>query len=167
MSERSSLWLGVEAGLAMAWFAFMFFALIPGSILWLGGSDFAPGLGLRAGLGGFLMAAAGLALLPPTIRFVRQGRGTQAPFDPPTVFVSEGLYRWMRNPMYVLYMIIIGGEALFFDLLGLYLYTTAFVAVAHAYVTVVEEKELMRRFGQSYEDYCDRVPRWIPRRPGG
>ena len=119
MSERSSLWLGVKAGLAMAWFAFMFFAVIPGSILWLAGSDFAPVSGPRSGLGVLLMGGAGLALLPPMIRFVRQGRGTQAPFDPPTVFVSEGLYRWMRNPMYALYMIIIAGEALCFDSLGL------------------------------------------------
>ncbi len=165
MSERSGLWLGVKAGLAMAWFAFMFFAVIPGSILWLEGSDFVAGSGLVSGLGALLMGAAGLGLLPPTIRFVRQGRGTQAPFDPPTVFVSQGLYRWMRNPMYVLYMIIIGGEALFFDSFGLYLYSAAFVAIAHAYVSTVEEKELMRRFGRSYEDYCCRVPRWIPRRP--
>lgn len=165
MGERSSLRLGVKSGLAMAWFAFMFFALIPGSILWLTGSDFAPAPGSGPVLGAALMAGAGLALLPPTLRFVRHGRGTQAPFDPPVVFVSQGVYRWMRNPMYVLYMLIIAGEALFFDAFSLVLYTAAFVMLAHVYVTRVEEKDLMRRFGRSYEDYCDRVPRWIPRRP--
>lgn len=165
MSERSRLWLAVKAGLAMAWFAFMFFGVIPGSILWLEGGRFEPGPGPQMLLGVLLMGGAGLALLPPTIRFVQQGRGTQAPFDPPAIFVSEGAYRWTRNPMYGLYMIIIAGEAIFFASFGLYLYTAAFVGVAHLYVTRVEEKELMRRFGASYAGYCDRVSRWIPRRP--
>ena len=69
-------------------------------------------------------------------------------------------------------VLVIWGEALYFSSLGVVLYAVAVTVGAHAAVRYVEEPELRKRFGASYEEYCRLVPRWLPRirtraRPGG
>jgi protein-S-isoprenylcysteine O-methyltransferase Ste14 len=46
------------------------------------------------------------------MEFALRGRGTPAPFDPPRRLVITGLYRWVRNPIYVGMAIMLIGEAL-------------------------------------------------------
>jgi len=79
--------------------------------------------------------------------------------------VSSGLFRWVSNPMYHAYETILVGEALLFGSVALAAYAAGFAALAHVYVVRFEEKELARRFGDSYRRYCDAVPRWLPKRP--
>ena len=60
-------------------------------------------------------------------------------------------------------MVVIWGEALYFTSLGIVVYAVLMTSFAHWVVVRVEEPELRERFGEAYESYCQRVPRWIPR----
>jgi protein-S-isoprenylcysteine O-methyltransferase Ste14 len=90
------------------------------------------------------------------------GRGTPNPADPPTCLVAGGPYRWSRNPMYVACLAMIAGECVVFasDWLGRYL--AGSVILIWVLVRVFEERGLRRRYGRIYDDYCARVPRWLP-----
>jgi protein-S-isoprenylcysteine O-methyltransferase Ste14 len=97
--------------------------------------------------------------------FAVAGRGTLAPVDPPKDLVVRGLYRYVRNPMYVGVLTILLGEALLFRSLALLCYAGIFFTVTHLFVVLYEEPTLRRQFGESYETYCRRVHRWFPHRP--
>ncbi len=61
------------------------------------------------------LAALGVAMVVwVSFSFVRYGRGTPVPIDPPKQFVSHGLYRWVRNPMYVGALLAIVGVVIFY-----------------------------------------------------
>jgi len=95
--------------------------------------------------------------------FVLRGRGTPAPFDPPARLVVQGLYRYVRNPMYVGLFLVLVGEAMFYASLFVLLYALLFVAAAHIFIIFYEEPTLKRKFGESYGQYIKSVPRWLPR----
>jgi protein-S-isoprenylcysteine O-methyltransferase Ste14 len=133
---------------------------IPAVILWLGGANIEP---LTAVLGAVL-ATAGVALAVWTWRlFATVGRGTLAPWDPTSKLVVRGPYRYVRNPMITGVAAILAGEALFFRSWGIAIELGVFVVVNAIYFPIVEEPGLRRRFGADYEEYCARVPRWLPR----
>jgi protein-S-isoprenylcysteine O-methyltransferase Ste14 len=112
---------------------------------------------------GLLPISLGVGVLLWCIRdFAVVGRGTLAPVDPPKHLVVRGLYRYVRNPMYVGVISILLGETLLFGLLMLLLYAAAFFAVAHLFVVLYEEPALRRQFSESYEAYCRSVHRWLP-----
>jgi len=95
--------------------------------------------------------------------FAQKGKGTPAPVDPPKELVISGLYRYVRNPMYVSVLLIIVGHFLWFGYWNLLVYAGFFLVVAHLFVTLYEEPNLGKRFGSSYENYLKEVPRWLPR----
>jgi protein-S-isoprenylcysteine O-methyltransferase Ste14 len=86
------------------------------------------------------------------------------PIDPPKELVVKGLYRYVRNPMYVGILLIIIGEAIFFEGGLLALYTLVVFLVTHTFVILYEEPTLQRLFGESYKWYRREVGRWLPRR---
>jgi protein-S-isoprenylcysteine O-methyltransferase Ste14 len=95
--------------------------------------------------------------------FTFRGRGTPVPMDPPKKLVVTGFYRYVRNPIYVGVLLIFLGHFLWFGYWALLTYTMlAFIGV-HFFVILYEEPTLKRKFGAAYEDYLNRVPRWIPR----
>jgi protein-S-isoprenylcysteine O-methyltransferase Ste14 len=94
--------------------------------------------------------------------FAMKGRGTPAPFDPPKELVARGLYRRVRNPMYVSVMLILLGEAVFFASRFMITYSLIVFAGFNLFVLFYEEPTLRRKFGESYERYCRAVPRWLP-----
>jgi protein-S-isoprenylcysteine O-methyltransferase Ste14 len=96
--------------------------------------------------------------------FTFAGRGTPAPIDPPKELVVRGLYRYVRNPMYVGILSILIGEALLFASWRLFEYTAVVFIFFFLFVLLYEEPMLGRKFGESYRRYCKNVPRWIPRR---
>lgn len=96
--------------------------------------------------------------------FTFAGKGTPAPFDPPKKIVVRGLYRFVRNPIYVAVILVLVGEAILFESNVLLIYAAILFLGFHLWTRYYEEPVLRRRFGESYESYCDRVPRWIPRR---
>ena len=113
---------------------------------------------------GVAMVAAGLpVLLDSFARFAIQGLGTPAPVAPPQNLVVTGLYRYVRNPIYVAVVAIVLGQALLFGDWRLVVYGALFWLACHVFVVVYEEPTLQRTFGAEYESFCANVPRWIPR----
>jgi protein-S-isoprenylcysteine O-methyltransferase Ste14 len=134
--------------------------VIPALIVWFGGADVQPVTALI----GALVVAAGIGLVAWTVTlFVRIGRGTLAPWAPTSELVVAGPYRVVRNPMITGVATILAGEALFFRSWGIAIELAAFAAVNAIYFPLVEEPGLRKRFGAGYEEYCARVPRWLPR----
>lgn len=112
---------------------------------------------------GLFPLGAGIVILFRCIwDFAVTGRGTLAPVDPPTQLVITGLYRYVRNPMYLGVLCILSGEALLFVSTGLLIYTLAVFLVVHLFVVFFEEPMLRRQFGESYQHYTRKVPRWLP-----
>ena len=97
--------------------------------------------------------------------FAAKGRGTLAPVDPPKQLVVQGLYRYVRNPMYLGVLVLLLGEAAFFNSITLLQYTAIWFVIVNLFVVFYEEPALRRRFGDSYERYFRSVHRWLPARP--
>lgn len=95
--------------------------------------------------------------------FAVSGRGTPVPIDAPKKLVVRGLYRHSRNPMYVGVLTTILGWAVLFGAPGLLLYAFCVGLCFHLFVVLYEEPHLHDVFGNSYDDYCARVGRWLPR----
>ena len=95
--------------------------------------------------------------------FFSQGRGTLAPVDPPKHLVIRGLYRFVRNPMYVSVVTILLGEAILFRSPAVVIEAGVFLVLAHIFVALYEEPVLRRQFGATYEMYSQTVGRWLPR----
>jgi len=113
---------------------------------------------------GVLLILAGVpGVVDSFARFAIHGLGTPAPVAPPQKLVVTGLYRYVRNPMYVSVVAIILGQALLFGDWRLVVYGAVFWLACHAFVLVYEEPTLRRKFGAQYEGFCANVPRWFPR----
>lgn len=95
----------------------------------------------------------------------RHGKGAYVEFDPPTELVVVGPYHYCRNPVVATLLGTMLGEALALSSTGILLMFGVFAFLASRQVQRIEEPLLRKRFGRSYEDYCARVPRWIPRPP--
>jgi protein-S-isoprenylcysteine O-methyltransferase Ste14 len=114
-------------------------------------------------LGGILLVAGLIALIRAFVRFVMEGLGTPAPIAAPERLVVGGVYRYVRNPMYVAVLAAIVGQGLLLGRLGLLLYAAATWLLVAAFVRWYEEPTLTRRFGEDYETYRRAVPAWWPR----
>jgi len=112
-------------------------------------------LGLAPLIGG------ALALAACARDFLVRGKGTLAPWSPPTRLVVAGLYRWSRNPMYVAVTAILLGWAATFDVAGLYAYAACVAVAFHLRVVFAEEPWLARTHGDAWVEYAQRVPRWL------
>lgn len=97
--------------------------------------------------------------------FLVKGKVTPAPIDPPRQLVVSGLYRFVRNPMYVGVVLALLGNFLWFGFWSMLIYVSFFFVAFHMFILVYEEPNLRQRFGTAYENYCHAVPRWIPRFP--
>ena len=113
---------------------------------------------------GVLVLALGVAvLLHAFARFVVEGVGTPAPVAPTERLVVGGLYRYVRNPMYLAVAAAITGQALLLGQPILFVYAAGFLVLVAAFVRWYEEPTLRRRFGPEYEAYRRAVPGWRPR----
>ena len=113
---------------------------------------------------GAVLLFAGLAVLAHTvIRFVVEGLGTPAPVAPTATLVVGGLYRFVRNPMYVGVVAIILGQAAVLGRSVLLVYAAVFWAVVASFVRFYEEPTLAERHGSQYEAYRHAVRGWWPR----
>ena len=113
---------------------------------------------------GALLICAGLPLLLDSFaRFALQGLGTPAPVAPPKHLVVSGLYRYVRNPMYVAVSSLIFGQGLLFGSVQVLKYGVAVFVGFHLFVLLYEEPVLRDKFGPEYDSYCRNVRRWGPR----
>lgn len=124
-----------------------------------------PLLGVPSGhMLGVILLATGLGvLLECFVRFAVEGRGTPAPLAPTATLVVSGLYRFVRNPMYLGVLAIVVGQGLLFGSLFLLAYAAVLFGLFHLFVLGYEERALRRQFGSSYDTYRTTVRRWWPR----
>ena len=116
---------------------------------------------------GWAVIAVGAALAASCISvFVLRGWGTPAPFDAPRQVVAAGPYRFVRNPMYLGGFLLLGGFGLVERSAAIVIFSALWLLVVHLAGVGLEEPDLRRKFGSSYDDYRRAVPRWVPRRRG-
>jgi protein-S-isoprenylcysteine O-methyltransferase Ste14 len=114
-------------------------------------------------VGWALIVVAAAVLLHAFARFALEGLGTPAPVAPTERLVVGGIYRHVRNPMYVAVLSIILGQALLFSSWALVAYATIAAIAMVSFVKFHEEPTLARRYGADYEAYRHAVPGWLPR----
>jgi protein-S-isoprenylcysteine O-methyltransferase Ste14 len=149
----------------------LFFAAAPGVVAglvpwWLTGwrvrgplAHWAP-----ARLAGLILLVLGaIVLVRAFARFAVEGRGTPAPVAPTERLVIGGLYRHVRNPMYLAVVAAIAGQGLALGQPGLLAYAAAVWVTVASFVRWYEEPALARQFGEQYEAYRRAVPAWRPR----
>lgn len=113
---------------------------------------------------GAALMLLGVVLLLWCVRdFYLAGKGTLAPWDPPKRLVTIGLYRFVRNPMYVGVLTLVAGWALLLTSLFLASYTLLLAIAFHIRVINFEEPWLAAQFGDAWQRYRSAVNRWRPR----
>ncbi len=149
----------------------IFFVLAPGVVAglipyWLTGWRFGASLPfwwpVRV-VGAVVTLLAVAVIVAAFVRFVGEGVGTPAPVAPPRHLVVGGMYRYVRNPMYVAVLSAVVGQALLFGQPGLLAYALVAGAVMVTFVHFYEEPDLTERFGAEYDAYRRAVPGWWPR----
>lgn len=111
-----------------------------------------------------VLLTLGLWLFAATVSlFVRMGKGSLAPWDPPKQFVVAGPYRFMRHPMITGVAALLLAETLLSGSWMLAAWAALFVGINMVYLPLKEEPDLVRRFGDDYRNYMRHVPRWMPR----
>ena len=118
---------------------------------------------LVRGVGAVVALLGALALLECFFRFAWVGIGTPAPVAPTRHLVVSGLYRHVRNPMYVAVAALIFGQALLLGQSELLLYGASVWLAFHLFVLLYEEPTMRRSFPQEYAHFAAAVPRWLPR----
>jgi protein-S-isoprenylcysteine O-methyltransferase Ste14 len=148
----------------------IFFGLAPGVVAglipwWFTGWHPHPlgefGVPIRV-VGSILIVTGTAVLLHAFGRFVREGLGTPAPLVPTEHLVVSGLYRHVRNPMYLAVVATIVGQAFALGRFGLLWYAATVFVVVALFVHGYEEPTLSRQFGDEYARYREEVRRWLP-----
>jgi protein-S-isoprenylcysteine O-methyltransferase Ste14 len=154
LALRSLLWTLLLPGFFAGYLPWRYFGLRDARLVATSVADIA----------GFVIIGLGTVLLAACIfEFARTGRGTLSPLDPPRRLVVRGLYRYVRNPMYLSVTLIVLGEVLVTQSQALAVYWVIWFACVNAFVIGYEEPSLRAQFGSSYEAYTGEVRRWIPR----
>jgi protein-S-isoprenylcysteine O-methyltransferase Ste14 len=152
---------------SLAFRAALFIVVAPGSIAgwlpWYISGWRRPRLDTTLGVVGLCFACVGwLVLLWCARDFAVRGRGTPNPSDPPRALVVDGLYRFVRNPMYVAIVISLLGQAAMYRSTAVAWYAAVVAVGFHLRVVLYEEPKLTELFDGAYADYRSRVPRWLP-----
>ena len=156
----------VRAAAGTIVFLFVAPGVVAGLVPWLltGWDSSGPPVWLQA-VGWIAVAVGAGVLLEAFARFAIEGIGTPAPVAPTKELVVGGLYRYVRNPMYLAVAALILGQAAILGSGLLVAYAAAFLATVWSFVHWYEEASLRRRFGAAYDEYASRVPGWWPRAP--
>ena len=151
----------------------LFTIFVPGTVVilvprWLMGGYLRPANSLATWLGATWLGAAmfvcGSAIyFRCAWEFAARGLGTPAPIAPTQFLVTTALHRYVRNPMYLGVALAILGQAVIFRSWHVAEYAGAMLLIAHVFVVLYEEPTLLSQFGESYEEYRRKVPRWVPK----
>jgi protein-S-isoprenylcysteine O-methyltransferase Ste14 len=149
--------------------SFLFVVGMPGVVAglipyWITGGWVGSGAPFALQVGGAAMLAIGLGVLAHTvIRFVVEGLGTPFPAAPTKNLVVGGLYRYVRNPMYLAVIAIILGQSAMLGSLSLLVYAVIVWIIVASFVQFYEEPTLSREYGEQYATYRRAVGAWWPR----
>jgi protein-S-isoprenylcysteine O-methyltransferase Ste14 len=147
----------------------LFFALAPGVVAgvvpwWLTRWEVLQQYWMPARVAGAVLVASGaVVLVRAFVQFAVEGRGTPAPVAPTEHLVVSGLYRYVRNPMYLAVLATVVGQALVLGQPSLLVYAAVLAVAFVAFVRGYEEPALRAQFGEEYEAYRRAVPAWFPR----
>ena len=146
----------------------LFTIVVPGTVAvyvphLLLGNFSKPQRGLVSSLGLVMIVVGALIYFRCAWEFAVRGLGTPAPIAPTKYLVTTALHRYVRNPMYLGVALAIAGQGVLYRNLHVVEYAGIMLLIAHAFVVLYEEPALGRQFGDSYEEYRRRVPRWIPK----
>ncbi|CAN7591434.1 methyltransferase family protein [Rhizobium sp. LjRoot254] len=110
---------------------------------------------------GLLLIVAGLVVgIPAANRFHRIGTNIRT-FNEPGQLVTEGAFRYTRNPMYLGFSLMLLGLAIVFPVLTSFIVVIAFVVITDRWYIRFEEAAMERKFGDAYREYKSRVRRWL------
>jgi protein-S-isoprenylcysteine O-methyltransferase Ste14 len=146
----------------------LFMLLVPGLLvgampIWLVKTDTALfSFGIFRWLAVPLWAAGAALVLWCAWAFTVRGGGTPSPTDPPRKLVVNGLYLFVRNPIYLGVVAVFLGYVLWHPSRALLLCPVIVAVSSHLFVIFYEEPHLRKTFGAAYEEYCQSVPRWLP-----
>jgi protein-S-isoprenylcysteine O-methyltransferase Ste14 len=149
----------------------VFLVIAPGVVAglvpwWISGWHFGPpffGLLVTRFTGGLLICIGSVGLLDSFRRFAVEGLGTPAPVSPTSHLIVTGLYRYVRNPMYIAVVAAIFGQAILLGNVTLLEYGAVVWLTFHLFVILYEEPVLTKTYGDEYREFCAKIPRWIPR----
>lgn len=162
VSETTKAWVGSLLFLLVA--PGVVVVLVPWLISGWRGVDWGAAGWIAVPVSVILIVIGAVFLVHSFGRFAAQGVGTPAPIAPTRHLVVTGVYRYVRNPMYLSIVVILIGQALLLGNGWLALYALLAVLVTEGFVHFHEEPTLRRRFGEEYERYRAEVPGWWPRR---
>ncbi len=118
-----------------------------------------------AWLGWLILLAACALIASAEFSFVRFGGATGVPGNAPHALVAHGVYRWVRNPLYLGGNAIVWSVALIHGSAGVLLLAILLAPLYHLFVVCSEEPRLEKRYGDAYRTYKKMTPRWLPRPP--
>ncbi|MBT2586788.1 isoprenylcysteine carboxylmethyltransferase family protein [Arthrobacter sp. ISL-95] len=156
---------------ARAWvgtvlFLFLAPGVVAGFIPWLISGwrwrDWGSAAGIVA-VSSWIAIGVGVAFLLHAFALFALHRGTPAPIAPTQTLVVTGVYRFVRNPMYLSVLSIILGQALLFASWALVIYALLALTAVVAFVKGYEEPTLTETYGEQYLTYRRNVPGWWPR----
>ena len=153
-----------QAALGSVLFLFVAPGVVAGLVPWLltGWRSSNPPAALVV-IGAALIVLGAGVLLHAFGRFVLEGLGTPAPIAPTERLVVGGLYRHVRNPMYLAVGATIVGQALVLGRPVLLVWAAVFGVAVATFVWGYEEPTLSERYGEEYAAYRRAVPAWWPR----
>ena len=143
-------------------FPFNVLVVVPGLILWFSGQlKFLKFKILSLTFGSVLIGIGFFIVWATVFLFVKIGKGTPAPWDPPKNLVIEGIYQYVRNPMMMAVWLILIGESVLFQSFYIFIWFLFFLLLCLTLVPLLEEPQLEKRFGETYKVYKNDVPRWL------
>ena len=161
-SRLASVWLAARSLLWTILLPGFFGAYVPWRYFGLNRVQLDPSNPVHV-VGLICMTLGALLLAACIVEFARSGRGTLSPLDPPRRLVVRGLYRYVRNPMYLSVTTLVLGEVLLVRSTALAIYLAVWFLAVNLFVIGYEEPTLRRMFGESYDEYTNQVGRWIPK----
>ena len=109
-----------------------------------------------------MWSGAALAIWCTILMFLF-GKGTPLVTSAPQKIMARNVYGFVRHPMMWALFLVVLGEILTFGQPILVVWLIAMCRIIYLIVVNYEEPQLERRFGESWKEYCQKVPPWIPR----
>ncbi len=109
-----------------------------------------------------MWAGAALAIYCTILMFI-YAKGTPLVTSSPQKILVRNIYAYIRHPMMWALFIVVLGEALTFGQYILFIWLIAMSRIIYLVVVNYEEPQLENRFGEDWKEYCQKVPRWLPR----
>ena len=110
-----------------------------------------------------LWSTGTLIIIRCSVDIIRKGHGTPSHVDPPKILIINGLYYYVRNPIYLGALLVQLGYIVWFGSGLMTIYFLFFILAFHILIVFIEEPILRNTFGAAYDEYTKSVPRWIPR----